>query len=131
VRTISTLLLLCLVIAGCKKNPFDYRTKFVGDYNCTVHLTTLNFNGYIVSDTTYLYRVKIWYDENETMVSVEYSGSQPQIVRLYEDGSMRSYYVYGEFESTKRVRFRVRLVSGEGGFSYYSAQYIVTGDKAK
>ena len=129
-RKLFTIFLFCVLISGCKKDPFDYRTKFVGDYDFTVHLTTFNINGWPTSDITYPYKGKIWYDENETMVSLKFSGNQSVIVKLYEDGSMKSFYVNGEFESTKKVRFRVLVLSGSG-IQYFGAKYVVDGDKTK
>jgi hypothetical protein len=130
VRKIFTVILLFLLVSGCKKNPFDYRTKFVGDYDFTVHLATYNINGWPTSYTTYLYKGKIWYDGNETMVSIEFSANQSVSVNLYEDGSMKSFYVNGEFESTKKVQFRLRVLSGSG-IQYFGAEYVVAGDKKK
>ena len=120
------ILLFCIfLVTGCQKNPFDYRTKFVGDYNFTVRLTTWTIYEQ-TGDTTYLFKGKIWYDGNEKMVSVEFSGYQPEKVNLYEDGSMKGQHVNGEFVSTKKVRFKVTYNALGGG-----AQYSIIGDKAK
>ncbi len=124
-KRILIFLLCVFLVAGCQKNPFDYRTKFVGNYNFTVRLTTWTIYKQTL-DTTYLYKGKIWYDGNETMVSIEFSGYQPEIATLYEDGSMKGQHVSGEFISTKKVRFKVSYSSMGGG-----GQYSIVGDKAK
>jgi hypothetical protein len=124
-KKIFTILFCCLVLFGCKKNIFDYRSKFVGDYNFTVQLSTVDIYNQ-TADSTYFYKGKIWYDGNETCVSIDFSGYRPEIVKLYEDGSMKSYYVNGEFESTKKVKFNV-FYNNLGG----SGEYSIVGDKAK
>ena len=93
-----------ITVLGCKKNPFDYRTKFLGAYSFTVHESS--YDPSVGSlDTTYYYEGKITTgsDENSILIPSPHSTLQATV---YEDGTIVGQmvtYGTGEFSSTKQM----------------------------
>lgn len=96
--------IFCQLILGCKKNPFDYRTKYVGDYSFTIHYSSWSpFYGQF--DTTYSIDGKIDYGSIKNTISIIYSGStSPQMFTIYEDGTIEDD-CKGEFESANKIKY--------------------------
>ena len=94
----------CILIFGCKKDPFDYRTKYVGDYSFVIHYSSWNpLNGQF--DTTYSIDGKIDYGSDKNTISIFFSGSSsPQIFTLFEDGTIQDG-CKGEFESVNKIKY--------------------------
>jgi hypothetical protein len=117
-------LILCLYlfISGCEKQPFDYRTKFVGDYRFTVetsHYGPITGN----PDTNYIDDGKIWYGTYEDRLKIILSNKQTFEFVVYEDGTIEGGG-YGEFESTEKVHFGCTY-GGLGAGVYYN----ISGEK--
>ena len=117
------ILFCCLIMFGCKKNPFDYRNKYLGNYNFVVHETAWVLAIGTTLDTTFSYNGKVSYGSDEHTVLINFSKNVSIEPVIYEDGYLE---VYGEFESTKRVSFGFRS-GGLGGGSTWN----VTGEKTK
>lgn len=80
-----------------------------------------------VTETDYSYSGKIScgnYDDNS--VNINFLDNKNVEPTLYEDGSLKSQNLTGEFESTKKVHF-ILGSNGLGG----GTSYDVTGDKTK
>lgn len=118
-RSFSFFVLLLLVI-GCKKDPFDNRSKYIGDYTFTLTKTTAQS-----IDTTYSYAGTVRSGSNNNSVIIHFSDGLSFEVDLYEDGSLEKYFdggsLFGEFESAEKVKF----VYSEN----YGSRYGVKGDK--
>lgn len=118
----------CLIVIGCKKQPKDYRTKFIGDY--TFIVDKRYHSGWptvVYSDSVYFYKGKVEYGSNEQSVLISFSDGVFIEPKIYEDGTFDYYYGFkteGEFETTRKVKF-------EYGWAHpgYGVDYYVTGEK--
>jgi hypothetical protein len=123
-KKLTILILLGLLLFSCKKDPFDYRSKFLGDYNFVIHaITSYGIQGNMYTlDTTYTYLGKIDYGSEENMIQISY----PNIVysNLYEDGTISGLGCKGEFETENKINVTFGFYSPGGGTTYY-----ITGEK--
>jgi hypothetical protein len=125
-KKLFTILFCCLVLFGCKKNIFDYRSKFLGNYNFSVHESAWTIYGQTL-DTSYSYNGTISYGKSgDKSLTINYSEKASTEAILYEDGSIKFSYLSGEFESTKKIRFKAEYQGLGGGTASY-----VTGEKTK
>jgi hypothetical protein len=122
-NTILLLLFLCSLF-GCKKDPFDYRTKYLGDYNFVIHYDSWNpLSGHI--DTTYSKDGKIDYGSDENTIFIFFNGSIADELTVYEDGTIGdNYFKGGEFETTNKIKYSYYW--GSQGSATYGK---VTGEK--
>ncbi len=124
-KTKLILLILCFFMFGCKKNPFDYRTKYLGDYIFVVHNSSWNpTNGQF--DTTYTVDGNVDYvsDKNSVLISSPTFSLQATV---YEDGTLEGYWNNngeGEFESTKKIKYHCGYYWPGGQSNSY-----ITGEK--
>ena len=96
--------LICILIFGCKKNPFDYRAKYLGDYSFAIHSSSWNPLSQL--DTTYTMQGKIDYGSDKNTISIFFSGSSvPQEFTIYEDGTIENGGCGGEFESANKIKY--------------------------
>jgi hypothetical protein len=120
-----TFFVLLLLVIGCKKDPFDNRSKYLGDYTFSITKTTAMSTDNFV-DTTYSYLGTIKSGSDNNSVIIHFSDNLYAVMDLYEDGSLEKYfdggYLVGEFESAEKVKF-VYSLSGGG------IRYGVKGDK--
>jgi len=123
--TLLLILLLFIVFYGCEKHPFDYRNKFIGDYDFLVNLRTW-IPPDSVTETDYNYSGKISYGSGDDFVKINFLDDKEVDCRLFEDGSLKVNSIRGEFESTKKLRF-ITEYGGLGG----KATYYVSGKKTK
>jgi len=121
------LFVLVLSVFGCKKDPLDSRTQYLGDYNFSVAKTTAMATDTPV-DTTYSYLGTIKAGSENKTVTICFSDNLSVEMDLFEDGSLEKYfnggYLVGEFESSAKVKF----VYSRNGLDYGS-RYGVTGGK--
>ena len=113
------------ILNGCEKHPFDYRNKFIGDYDFSVHKNVWDVTGENI-DTYYNYSGKISYGSGDHLVKINFLDDAEIECWLFEDGSLRYIIKEGEFESTKNVYFIIDYRSiGSGTI------YNVSGKKTK
>jgi|GEM_PF-2041076 len=113
----------CLIILGCKKHPFDYRNKFLGDYHFSIAISSWDpANGSY--DTTYTNDGKIWYGSNQNSILISFSGGESTELTIYEDGTLEANNCTGEFESLRKLKYQCTYQS-PAAHSYYG----VTGEK--
>ena len=125
--------LVLIVLFGCKKNPFDYRTKYFGDYNFAIHKTTWTILGQ-TTDTTYNSTGIVDYSEENNTILISFSENVFSEFTIYEDGTLDqcqcnqtpSSFASGEFESSKKIR----ISYGYGGLGART-NYGITGEKNK
>ena len=98
------LVFLILITIGCKKNPFDSRTKYLGDYNFFIHQVGY-YPGHDV-DTTYCFKGKIDYGANKSTIAIYWRNmNEASYPELFEDVSFKGYGCEGDFLSSKKVVF--------------------------
>ncbi len=117
----------CVILFSCKKHPFDYRAKYIGNYNFTFHYVRGLPPPYHV-DTTYYDTGKINYGSDINKISIYFSGGNKNEFVLYEDGTLaESDYYYdasGEFASSNDI-----IYSFSGGGLGCACTITVTGQK--
>lgn len=128
-KNIFIALFCCIILNGCKKEPFDYRNKFLGNYTFSVQEWTFNVYGVGVStDTTFLFNGNISYGSDRNSILITYSTNVSVEPTIYEDGTFKGYggdnSFSGAFESSKKVTFSYKY----GGLGGYSSG-IVTGER--
>ena len=120
------ILLFLSLIYGCQKKPFDYRNKFIGNYNFSVHKRTWSTLG-PVTETDYNYTGTISYGNyNDNAINIIFLDDKNVEPILYEDGSLKFQALKGEFESTKKLHFLLGNYALGGGTTYE-----VSGEKIK
>jgi len=127
-KHIFFVLFFCLVIFGCKKHPFDYRNKFLGNYKFNVH--KYDSEGGITTLDTTIYNGEITYGSDKNTIYITYSKNSHFETSLNEDGQLGMYSksnIYGKFESTHHIIFRLEWKEMFG--NYYIRE--VTGDRLK
>lgn len=122
-KKIFFLLLLSSLLWSCKKNLFDYRNKFIGDYNFLVHKTAWSLSGPFI-DTTYSYQGRIQIGSASDKIFINFSEITSMETYIYEDGTVSISFsphqsLIGEFESTKALKF-ILSNNGLGGGSNYT-----------
>jgi hypothetical protein len=120
--------MICLMIFGCKKNPFDYRSKFIGNYNFVVHEIVWE-GGTMLLDSTYSFFGNVTLGSISSTVMINFKDNFSIEPKVFEDGSLEgpeshTLHLSGEFESTKEVKFKYSN-GGLGG----GGNYDVTGNK--
>jgi hypothetical protein len=116
------IIIICLFIFGCKKHPFDYRNKFIGNYNFSVNEYTWIMGG-PNWDTTYTFHGKITYGSSDNTVLISYCKDCSCEFTIYEDGTLGNS---GKFDSPKQVSFSLHSGGLGGGWGNN-----VTGNKTK
>ncbi len=119
-KKIFTGFIFCLLLFGCKKEKFDYRNKFIGDYNFSIHTTAW---GSQTMDTTYSYNGSIKSSTTDDKINIYFLENYSLEPIIYEDGSLvlnmtYSYHFKGEFESTTKAKFFYSGGGLGGGGSY-------------
>ncbi len=103
-KKIFLLILFSCSFFGCKKNPFDYRTKYLGNYNFIVNYSSWNgLEGQ--HDTTYVFnngKIDYGTDKNTILIFFDSGSSKPSDeLTIYEDGSLGC----GEFVTTEIIKY--------------------------
>jgi hypothetical protein len=102
----SILLFFLIAISSCEKQPFDYRTKYIGDYTFSIHFKSWAgvYPPYSEVDTSYTSEGWIEYGLNETTIRIYLSSTDSwNIPDLYEDGTIDGYGWTGEFVNSKKL----------------------------
>lgn len=110
--------MLCLFILGCEKNFFDFRKKYVGDFDFTVKEHSVY--GATIHDTTYINEGKIENGSEESSVLISLPGFSLQS-KIYNEGSLEGYYNNngrGEFSSKKDMEYTWGGYSPGGSVTY-------------
>ncbi len=121
-------LLGLLIIISCKKEPLDYRNKFIGDWEFKVERTEFNTDsiGYYYHDSlTYFGQIK--YGNNDDEILIEYSIDNSiylAIDRENELSDFPTYYCGGEFYGHEKIHLYLRWGGLGGGITH-----IVDGEK--
>jgi hypothetical protein len=73
--TITSFLILAISLPGCKRKLFDYRNKYIGNYQLTYDFHYWEMGG-ITKDTTVVYKGKVKYGEKGSVKIDWYDGSE-------------------------------------------------------
>ncbi len=100
---------------GCKKTPFDYRNKYLGDWDLTTKWSTFNMSDSTSDHGEYSYVGEVWYDD-ERKIKIRTSDFQTNDFDISEDGklSILGSNAYGEFSDDNNLEFYVSY-GGMGG----------------
>lgn len=144
-KIFSALFLLYFLFFSCKKeDTFDYRTKYEGRYNFSIHHSEYMFSYGIFFDTSYTKEgfIRICSNENDSLMEIHYGidtfgiinsmGNETVIsecsaFKISADGSMRfpldmgSSLMYdGKFTGTDTIEMYIRF----GGLGAWSIREI-------
>lgn len=125
IKNLFAIIFCIMVIAGCKKNPFDYRSKFLGDYNFTVHFTSYGggVNPIVSTDTVYNYIGKVEFGTKNNTVLISFSDGLSFEPTIYEDLTLDNYggnpSFNGEFESKTKIKFDYHYWRLSGNDNYF------------
>lgn len=112
------IIFFCILIFGCKKNAFDYRGKFLGDYIFVVHNSSW-YSGNVQIDTAYTIDGSVDYGPEKNSVLISSSAFSLQAT-VYEDGTLEGYWDNngnGEFVSAKQITYSVHSYWPGGSYS--------------
>lgn len=97
------LLTSILLTQGCKKNPFDYRTKYVGDYNFVTSYIS-STGGTTTSGTLYSSGKVEYADKGLVKITIDNnSPTNYNICDVDRDGNLSNSCLKGKFESRKKL----------------------------
>ncbi len=103
-KFILSLMLIPLINCGCKKNPFDYRTKYLGNYVFVVHSSSYNPTDGAI-DTTYTLDGKIDYGSDKNTILITSNGITGGDYKIYEDGTVETEHCSGEFATSDKLLY--------------------------
>ena len=122
-KKILLFLFLGLTLIDCKKNPFDFRSMYTGDYSFLVHTSSYNpVDGPF--DTTYSINGNIKNGSNENSISIYFENQTVDELTIYEDGSLDGNHCSGEFETSNKIKYSCNWYSPS--FQFYE---IISGKK--
>lgn len=122
------LLLGLLIFISCKKKPFNYRNKFLGDWEFKVERSEFNTDsiGYHYNDTL-IYTGKIKYGSNDDELLIEYSNENSITIKIDKEDNLSGLpnaYCNGEFIGKDKIHLFLRWGGLGGGITH-----IVDGEK--
>jgi hypothetical protein len=104
----SMIILFVLIIGGCEKSIFDYRHKYVGDWEFKVIWAVYMLSGQEFHDTVF-YHGLISYGNNESELIVSFTSNCDQIISVNKDGTIpESWEVSGQFDDKKHLTLILR-----------------------
>jgi len=104
------------LLTGCEKNPFDYRTKYLGDYTYYVHET--GGNGLVgLIDTSYTTNGSIAKGPGKGSIYFQLSEAAEKVeLAVDKDGNLTGKY-NGYFESSNTLNVVYSMYAPGGHFS--------------
>lgn len=127
-RKLLLILFGLLVIASCKKKPFDHRNKFLGDWEFKVERTEFNTDstGYYYHDSL-TYKGQIKYGSGEDDLLIEYLIDNSITLKIDNENILSEFpthYCSGEFKENDILYLFLRWGGLGGGITH-----IVNGKK--
>lgn len=122
------ILLLNILLWGCKKSIFEFRNKFIGEFDFLVHKTAWTLSG-LMLDTTYTFGGRINTGSESDEIIIYFSENTSIESKIFEDGTISANQIphqslNGEFETSKEVKFNLSNTGLGGG-----SNFIVNGRK--
>ncbi len=120
--TLLAIIGLILIFAGCKKDIFDYRTKYTGSWEFTVNWTEANIDSIGQQESgEYIYMGEIITGDADDELMVRYSGNNSAIIAIDKNGDITNFptqYASGDFDGTEVMNLHLRY-GGLGGYVAY------------
>lgn len=119
---------ILLFLLGCEKQPFDYRNKYLGEWEFNVSRSELNTDsiGHYESDAL-IYVGEIAYGDAEDELLIKYTENNSVTLKISEEGKLSdpaSNYSDGKFESRKKLHLYLRWGGLGGGI-----KHVIDGEK--
>jgi hypothetical protein len=120
--------LLFIIIISCNKKPFDYRNKYIGDWEFNIDITEFNTSsvGYYYHDSlTYMGQIK--YGNEDDNLLIEYSSNNSITLKIDKENILTGFptaYCGGEFDGNNKLHLYLRW-GGLGG----RITHVVDGEK--
>lgn len=109
---------ILLVLGGCKKKPFDYRNKYIGDWKFNVHIIEQNMDsvGSNVNDT-FVYVGNIEYGTSSDEILINYTSDDDVMLEIDKNGVVTTNLGFGHctFISDENVEIKLNW----GGLGAY------------
>ena len=111
-----------IIIAGCEKKPFDYRNKYIGDWEFNVERTEFNIDsvGHYKHDSlTYLGEITYGGSGDEIIINYTYNNSIA--LTIDKEGVLSDFpthYCSGKFDGDDKIHIFLRWGGLGGGISH-------------
>lgn len=127
-KTFVLLLASSLFIIGCKKQPFDHRNKYVGEWEFKVHRSELNTDsiGYYEHDSL-VYTGEVTYGSNENELLIQYTQGNSITLTISKEGILSGFpthYCNGEFRDKDKLHLYLKWGGLGGGITH-----VIDGEK--
>lgn len=107
---ILLLSLATIILSGCKKKPFDYRNKYLGNYHIINH-SQINAPPPYFNDTSYSTEGKVEYGSDKNKILITFDSENSSEFIIYEDGTLESSGCSGGFESVNKFKYHCGFYS--------------------
>jgi len=128
---LSFLILFSLIFSSaCKKNPFDFRSKYTGDYEFTYSYSSWNINVGVYDADTLYYAGNIYYENDGKIIINYYSGTELEL-GIDKDGnlSLSCGASAGKFDNSSSVSIDYSTGSCPGSGLGGGTNYTIRGTK--
>jgi hypothetical protein len=114
--------LFLITTNSCEKSVFDYRHKYVGDWNFKVIGYYWSISpyptGWTFQDTSY-YSGEISYGEGNNELVITYKSGENVVVSIDKEGVIdESYEISGQFEDKEHINLTIRSPQSMLGGGY-------------
>jgi len=112
---------ILVAFVACKKEPFNYRNKYIGDWKFTVNRREFNIDSIGHSESeTIVYDGIIKYGEHGNQLVIEYYPNQSITVAIDKEGALSEFprYCSGEFGGSNVLKLSLYYGGLGGGISY-------------
>jgi len=111
-----------VIINGCKKKPFNYRNKYVGDWEFTVEITEVNTDslGYYYHDTI-SYVGEIYYGNEDDELLITYTDKNSITLKIDREEILSGFptkYSSGAFDGNEKIKLYLRWGGLGGGITH-------------
>jgi hypothetical protein len=118
------ILLVSLGLTACKKNPFDYRSKYLGDYEFTTTISSWNMISGVQPTETTVYNGSVSMSSLEGKIRINYMDGISTDVEVDREGNL-SYPGSGKIS---KKTLSLEMTNGSGGGSSTTS---ISGKKKK
>lgn len=94
-KRILFLVITLLLFAGCRKNIFDYRNKYLGDYKFTIQSSAYGPCGYSANNETYDGKIIAGTQDDQIIIYYLSNGSSATVA-IDHDGKLTVGYGFGQ-----------------------------------
>jgi len=111
-----------LLLNSCEKGPFNYRNKYLGEWDFIVKTTEINTDsiGYYHEDS-FTYSGEIKYGESNNEIIIEYLDNRSITLSIDEDGVLSEFptkYCGGKFDGEEKINLYLKWGGLGGGVTH-------------